>query len=98
MVTLEGILPPIPTPFDADGNILHDTLRANLTRWMASGLHGVVVMGSNGEYVMLSEADKCAVWATARELIPHDRLMIAGTGAESTAAAIHLTKRAAELG
>ncbi len=98
MIKLEGILPPIPTPFDTDGNILHDKLRSNLTRWMASGLHGVVVMGSNGEYVMLSEADKCAVWETAREMVPRDRLMIAGTGAESTAAAIHLTRRAAELG
>jgi 4-hydroxy-2-oxoglutarate aldolase len=95
---LRGIFPPIPTPFDAEGKILHDRLRANLTRWVEAGLHGFVVLGSNGEYVMLNEAEKCAVWETAREVIPRDRWMIAGTGAESTAAAIALTRKAAELG
>ncbi|MGB8643622.1 MAG: dihydrodipicolinate synthase family protein [Anaerolineae bacterium] len=95
---LEGIMPPIPTAFDADGNILHDKMRANLARWFAAGLHGVVVLGSNGEYVMLNEAEKCAVWETARDAIPRDRLFIAGAGAESTAATIGLTRRAGELG
>ncbi len=93
-----GVLPPIPTPFDAEGKILHERLSDNLARWFAAGLHGVAVLGSNGEYVLLSEADKCAVWETAREAIPPDRLFIAGTGMESTIAAIALTRRAAELG
>ncbi len=95
---LQGIMPPIPTSFDADGNILHDKMRANLARWFAAGLHGVVVLGSNGEYVLLDEMEKCAVWETAREAIPRDRLFIAGAGAESTVATIGLTRRAAELG
>ncbi len=95
---LEGIFPPIPTPFDAEGKILHDRLRENLTRWFTTGLHGAVVLGSNGEYVMLNETEKCAVWETARQVIPRDRWFIAGTGAESTATAIGLARRAAELG
>lgn len=96
--TLGGITPPIPTPFDKNGEILHGELRANLQRWFAAGLHGVVVLGSNGEYVLLSEAEKFAVWETARDAIPHDRLFIAGTGSESTAAAVRLARRAAEIG
>ena len=95
---LEGIFPPISTPFDAAGNILHDRLRENLTRGLAAGLHGAVVLGSNGEYVMLNETEKCAIWETARAVIPHDRWFIAGTGAESTNTALGLTRRAAELG
>jgi 4-hydroxy-2-oxoglutarate aldolase len=95
---LKGIIPPIPTPFDADGNILHDRLRENLGRWFAAGLHGVVVLGSNGEYVLLNEKEKFAVWETARAAIPRDRLFIAGTGTDSTVAALALTRRAAELG
>ncbi len=97
-IDLRGITPPIPTPFDAEGRILHERLRENLTRWLAAGIHGAVVLGSNGEYPFLSEAEKCAVWETARQAIPRDRLMIAGTGAESTATAIELARRAAELG
>ncbi len=95
---IQGIFPPIPTPFDADGKILHDRLRLNLARWVETGLHGFVVLGSNGEYVMLNETEKCAVWETAREAIPRDRMFIAGTGAESTATAIALTRLAAERG
>ncbi len=95
---IKGIMPPIPTPFNAGGTILHEQLHANLARWLGAGLHGVVVLGSNGEYVMLSEAEKCAVWETARQAIPRDRLFIAGTGTESTAATIALTRRAADLG
>lgn len=95
---IKGIFPPIPTPFDNEGNILHDQLRANLARWLATGLHGFVVLGTNWEYVLFNEAEKYAVWESARQAIPRERLFIAGTGAESTRAAVALTRRAAELG
>lgn len=95
---IRGIVPPIPTPFDAEGHVLHDRLRANLERWVATGLHGFVVLGSNGEYVMLSPEEKFAVWETARAAIPTDRLFIAGAGADSTRETIHLVRRAAQCG
>lgn len=95
---IRGVLPPIPTPFGAGGQIQFDRLRENLARWIAAGLHGVVVLGSNGESVLLDEGEKIAVWEVAREAIPRDRLFIAGAGAESTAATISLTRRAAEIG
>lgn len=95
---LRGIMPPIPTPFDADGNILFDKLRQNIEKWVAAGLHGFIVLGSNGEYVMLSKEEKLSVWEAARDAIPADRLFIAGTGADSTREAIDLTRRAASLG
>jgi 4-hydroxy-2-oxoglutarate aldolase len=95
---IKGILPPIPTPFDSEGRILHEQLRLNLGRWFAAGLHGVVVLGSNGEYVLLNEDEKLEVWETAREAIPQDRLFIAGAGAESTTATVALTRHAAQLG
>lgn len=94
----EGVFPPIPTPFDSDGKILHDKLKANLARWNETGLHGYVVLGSNGEFVMLNESEKAAVWETARAAIPRDKLFFAGAGAESTQASIALARRAAELG
>ncbi|MBI4675198.1 MAG: dihydrodipicolinate synthase family protein [Chloroflexi bacterium] len=95
---IRGVLPPIPTPFDADGNVAETHLRANLARWVAAGLHGFVVLGSNGEYTLLSKEEKLRVLAIAREMIPPDRWLIAGTGADSTREAIDLTQRAAERG
>jgi 4-hydroxy-2-oxoglutarate aldolase len=97
-IKIRGILPPISTPFDAEGRFLQEPLRANLESWFAAGLHGVVVLGSNGEFVLMNEAERFAVWETARQAIPLDRIFIAGAGAESTAATISLARRAAELG
>lgn len=97
-VEIRGVLPPIPTPFDADGELVLERLRENLGRWVAAGVHGFVVLGSNGEYVMLSELEKVRVLETAREAIPRERLMLAGTGGDSTRETIELTRRAAAIG
>jgi 4-hydroxy-2-oxoglutarate aldolase len=61
-------------------------------------LAGYVVLGSNGETVYLSEAERVAVMSTAREAIPRDKLLIVGTGTESTKATIERTRTAAEAG
>ena len=98
ILKLEGVFPPIPTPFDADGNLLLDKLKSNITLWNKTGLHGYVVLGSNGEAVMLTDAERAALWQAAREAIPRDKLFLAGAGVESTRHCIALAKRAAELG
>ena len=97
-IKLEGVFPPVPTPFDADGEILPNKLKANIALWNKTGLHGYVILGSNGEAVMLTEQEKIALWQAARDAIPHDKLFLVGAGMESTRASIGLAKRAAELG
>jgi 4-hydroxy-2-oxoglutarate aldolase len=92
----EGVLPPVTTPFRGD-EVAHDKLAANLRRLAEHPLAGFVVLGSTGEFPMLAEGEKERVIATAREAVP-GRLLVAGTGGESTAAAVRLTRRAAELG
>jgi len=95
---LSGVHPPIPTPFDEKGELALDRLCENLARWCKTKLAGFVVLGSNGEAVHLTEKEKRAVLRTAREAIPPDRLLIAGTGEQSTRATVELTCQAAELG
>lgn len=98
MKSIHGVLPPIPTAFDTDGKLNETAQRANLARWLETDLHGFVVLGSNGEYALLNTEEKMRALELAREMIPQDRLLIAGTGADSTRQAIDLTKRAAEIG
>ena len=93
----EGVFPPIPTPL-AEGEVAHDKLSENIAQWNQTGLAGYVVLGSNGENVYLSEAEKRAVIATARKAIPSDKLLIVGTGRESTRLTIESTRTAADLG
>ncbi len=97
MTSFEGVSVPVLTPFRGDG-VAHDKLAANLARLNAHPLTAYVVLGSTGEFPLLSETEKERVFATAREATPRSRLLVGGTGGESTPAAIRLTRRAAELG
>jgi 4-hydroxy-2-oxoglutarate aldolase len=97
-ISLAGAFPPIPTPFDADGGVHHQAITGNLERWNEYDLTGYVVLGSNGETVYLTTEEKLAVLETARQAIPSDKLLVAGTGCESTRETIALTRRAGELG
>lgn len=95
---LDGIYPPIPTPFDADGGVDDEALRANLRFWSRFDLRGIVALGSNGEAVLLDPDERIHVVRTVRTTIPEDRLLIAGTGCQGTRATIDLTRRAAAAG
>jgi 4-hydroxy-2-oxoglutarate aldolase len=96
-IDLHGIFPPITTPF-VDGNVAYDQLAANIEKWSQTGLKGLVVMGSNGEYVYLSAEEKRKLVEKAVELTPEHMLVIAGTGCESTKETLELTRDCAGLG
>ena len=94
-----GVMVPVTTPFDAvSGDIAPVSWRANLRRWMEHPLTGVVLFGSTGEGVLLDEDEKLRLLGFARDVVPPDRLMIAGTDGESTRAVIRQAKRLAEAG
>jgi 4-hydroxy-2-oxoglutarate aldolase len=94
---LRGIFPPITTPF-LDGEVAYDKLASNIEKWSATGLKGFVVLGSNGEYVSLSEAEKRKVVETVVQATPSGMTVMAGTGCESTRETIRLTQDCARLG
>jgi 4-hydroxy-2-oxoglutarate aldolase len=97
-ISLSGVFPPITTPFDAGGDVAYDALAANLARWNAYDLAGYVVLGSNGEASYLTGEEKERVLEVCRQAIPSGKLLIAGTGSESTRATIALTRLAAQAG
>src|SRR3989441_7629505 len=97
MREFHGVYVPVPTPFRGD-QVATDRLKANLAKWNATDLAGYVVLGSTGEFPMLSEAERDAVLVAAREAIPRGKAFLAGTGANSTLHTIRQTKRAAEIG
>ncbi len=96
-MNLRGIFPPIATPFK-DDEIDLDGMRANVTKWMKTGLAGVLVLGSNGEAPMLDADESFRVAAAAREAVPPEKTMIVGAGEESTHATIGAVNRAAKAG
>jgi dihydrodipicolinate synthase/N-acetylneuraminate lyase len=95
---LQGIFPPITTPFDHNGNFYAAKLQHNVEKWNRTTLSGYVVCGSTGESVMLATEEKLAVWEAVAKHAASDKLLIAGTGMESVRETVCLTNRAAELG
>jgi 4-hydroxy-2-oxoglutarate aldolase len=96
-IDLHGVFPPITTPF-VNGNIAYDKLASNVEKWNLTGLKGYVVLGSNGEYVSLSEEEKRAVVDTVVQSAADKMPIIAGTGCECTAETLRLTEDCAKLG
>src|SRR5438046_6870235 len=95
---LHGIIPPITTPFYPDGNVYHKKLEANVERYSKTPVAGIVVLGSTGEAIMLSDEERREVLRTAREACAPHKILIAGTGVESAVETLRHTEYAAELG
>jgi 4-hydroxy-2-oxoglutarate aldolase len=94
---LSGVMPPISTPFQ-DGKLALDKLIKNFQKWNKTALSGYLVLGSNGEAVFLSEREKTRVVEVSRESIPASKIMLVGTGMESTQETIRFTNEAARMG
>jgi 4-hydroxy-2-oxoglutarate aldolase len=94
---LKGVMPPIVTPFQ-DGKLALDKLRSNFLRWNKTGLSGYLVLGSNGEAVYLNEREKMKVVEVSRQSVPKSKIMMVGTGMESTQQTIRFTNQVAAMG
>jgi 4-hydroxy-2-oxoglutarate aldolase len=97
-MNLAGVFAPVPTPFDDQDRADTKRLAAALRKWAQRPLTGYVVLGSNGEAVLMDDVESDRVIIAAREAVPRERLLIVGTGRESTQAAIRASRRAAEHG
>jgi len=95
---LHGIFPPITTPFYPDGSIYHRKLEQNVEHYSRTPTAGIVVLGSTGEAILLSDDERRAVLKTAIAAASPEKVMIAGTGIESALETLRLTDYAATLG
>jgi len=98
-VNLSGTFLPVTTPFDPvtrDVDIV--AFRSNLRTWFEHPVNGVLVAGSTGEAVFLDEGERISLIEATADVVPGEKVVIAGTGSESTRHTIHLTKQAAEAG
>ena len=93
-----GVLPPIPTPFDENGELDLGALQANIARWNETGLAGYVALGSNGEAALLDDGESRAVVRGVREAMAPGMTLMAGTGRESTRSTLEACVAAADAG
>lgn len=94
---LNGIFPPITTPFYPDGKIYYKKLEHNVDHYSKTPIGGIVVQGSTGEALMLSDEEKREVLRVAIGAAAPEKPMIAGCGVESATETVRLIEYAAEL-
>src|ERR1039458_3387771 len=95
---LHGIFPPITTPFYPDGNVYFKKLESNVERYSRTPVAGIVVLGSTGEAILLSDQERRDALKVARAAAAPNKVLIAGSGIESAIETLRLTEYAAELG
>ena len=95
---LSGVFAPVTTPFDENGEVSYQALEENIKKLNSSRLRGYLVLGTNGEFKSLTEAERRKVLETVLRVAEKDKVVMAGTGRESTKESIVATKEAASMG
>src|SRR5579864_9647930 len=94
---LQGVFPAATTPFYPDGAVYYKKIEHNVDRYSRTPVAGLVVLGSTGEAVMLSDEERRQVLRETAEAAAPEKVLIAGTGAESVVETLKLTEYAATL-
>jgi 4-hydroxy-2-oxoglutarate aldolase len=97
-VPIKGVIPPMITPFDAQGEIDHSAFIHNIEKWNTDQLAGYLVIGSNSETAFLSADEKLVLVKLAVRHRTPGRHLMAGTGCESLRETIAFTQACADLG
>ncbi len=95
---IEGILPPMITPFKANGDVDYKAFETNIRKWNQDKLGGYLVLGSNSETVYLSEEEKVELIKITVSSAKKGRHILVGSGMESLRETVRFTNLAAKLG
>jgi 4-hydroxy-2-oxoglutarate aldolase len=93
-----GIIPPMLTPFKQNAAVDYDAFARNIKRWNAFPLAGYLVLGSNSEAAYLTEEEKLLLIDATVKTAAKGKIIIAGTGLESTRETIRFTNKVAQHG
>lgn len=93
-----GVYTVMITPLDANGAVDLKAL-ANFTEWQVrQGIHGLIPLGSTGEFLSLSEEERDGVARTVIETVAGRVPVLIGTGAEDTRECVRLSVKAEQMG
>lgn len=97
-INLNGILPPVTTPFNEGGDVDYGALASNIARYNETGLRGYVPLGSNGEAVHLNADERRRVIETVKRAATGAHTIVAGVNEFSSRAAVEAARAAADCG
>ena len=69
MKKLQGTFVVMVTPFTSDGKVDYRGIRRNIEWWIEQSVHGLIPLGSTGEFASLSDAQKMKITETVMETV-----------------------------
>lgn len=96
--TFRGTYTVMITPFDASGRVDLDATASFVDWQIKSGIHGLVPLGSTGEFLSLTDDERSAVAKTVIDTAAGRVPVLIGTGAENTRDVIRYSREAEEMG
>ena len=94
----EGIYTPVITPHNDDGSINEAVLENVIDHLIASGVHGLILAGTTGEYYAQSREERLHLMPVFRDIINKRVPLIIGTGAMRTEDSVEYAEAAAKVG
>ena len=98
MEKLQGICVVMVTPFKANGEVDYDGIRKNVSWWISEGVHGLIPLGSTGEFASLDDRQKIKITETVMDTVQGRIPVIVGATAETTGKAIENARAAEKAG
>lgn len=95
---IHGVVPPTVTAFHDDESVDYEGTAAHARYVVDGGAHGVFPLGTNGEFAMLSGAERDRVVRAVVDEVGDEVPVIAGVGAPSTHRTVAHAEAAAEAG
>ena len=97
-MTISGTITALVTPFNKDESVDYGHLKAIVEEQTAAGIEGICSVGTTGESPTLSHEEHHKVIEKTIEYAQGKCLIVAGSGSNSTAEAVSLTKAAIAYG
>jgi 4-hydroxy-tetrahydrodipicolinate synthase len=94
----KGLIAAMSTPFFEDETLNEEELRHQVDRLIAAGVHGIFVLGTNGENYTMEFAEKVKIMEIVINQARHRIPVFVGTGCVTTKETLALSKKGQELG
>jgi 4-hydroxy-tetrahydrodipicolinate synthase len=98
MQELRGVYVVTVTPFTKDGEVDLDGIRRNVAWWVGQGVHGLIPLGSTGEFASLEDAQRTRIIETVIDAVGKRIPVVVGATAETTGRAVRYAREAERLG
>jgi 4-hydroxy-2-oxoglutarate aldolase len=95
---IQGVISPVIVPFKRNGEVDYDKYTSNMEKWNEDLLSGFLIVSSAGESPFLTEKEKLKLVELSVQKAGRNKLIMVGTGLESSLETIKLTNKAATLG